>query len=129
MWITLKKPYIWRVIQESFWMFGLILLAQPAFSVERIGRTYSQIIHRISLLLIKSTSWRFQKPPPIYGGISAVQFQVQTGLLHSEWYLSTDYRDLSTNLAIGKPIWGISLPPRYRRCFIQKTHIWASTET
>ena len=79
--------------------------------------------------LIKSTSWRFIKSTPIYGGIGKGKFRVQPGLLHSKGYLSTDYRELSTNLGVGKPVWGISLPPKYRRCFIQKNQIWVSADT
>src|SRR6476659_6639136 len=112
-WIIVKKPYIWKVSQESVWMSGLIVSAHPAFSVDRIGRTHPQVFHRKILVLIQSTSWRFTKSLPIYGGRSERQFWVQPGLLHSEGYLSTDYRELSTNLAVAKPIWGISLPPTY----------------
>jgi hypothetical protein len=89
-------------IPDSGWMLGMFPLTEPALPVERIGETHPQVYPQKERFLIQSTSWRLQKAPSIYGGVTLSAVAGHLGLLHSEDHLSTDYRDLSTNSSPGK---------------------------
>jgi hypothetical protein len=98
------------MIEASGWMLGLLPLTEPALPVERIGNLHPQIYPQEERFLSQSTSWRLPKTPSIYGGLTLSTFPVNSGLLHNERHLSTNYRELSTKYDSGKEPWGNPLP-------------------
>ncbi len=106
----IQIPYMWDGSYAPVWMLGWFAVTEPAIPVERIAKTYPQAYPQKRLVFRQSTSWRNSSAVPIFRGLHLWIFLAFFRLLHSEGYLSTKNRDLSTNLSPKITAWGISLP-------------------
>jgi len=110
-WIESKRPYMWAEEHAPARMSGLLPLTEPALPVERIEVTHPQAYPQERGVFVQSTYWGRDKSPPISGGVDLWIFPAYFGLLHSEGYLSTKNRELSTVSLSRQGAGGNTLPP------------------
>lgn len=118
MWIVALRHHMWVASLHPAPDVLLESTSENVIPVERITKSYPQPYPQKRPLAVHSIFWIESKSSPISGGACPTVILAFNLLLHSEGYLSTKNRELSTVYISAGQLWGITLPPKYRSRFV-----------